>query len=100
MEKVAEEAAHKTANKVVREFLVTLGIDASDPIAIQKDMAALREIRELVADKDFQSDMAHVRSWRESMEAAKSRSFLAIIGIITTGAVGALWIGLKELLTK
>ncbi len=100
MEKVAEEAAHKTANKVVREFLVTLGIDASDPIAIQKDMAALREMRELIADKDFQSDMAHVRKWRESMEAAKSRSFLAIIGIITTGAMGALWLGAKELLTK
>lgn len=100
MEKVAEEAAHKTANKVVREILVTLGIDTSDPIAIQKDMAALREIRELVADKDFQSDMAHVRAWRESMEAAKSRSFLAIIALITTGAAGALWIGFKELIGK
>lgn len=100
MERVAEEAAHKTANKVVREILVTLGIDSSDPIAIQKDMAALREMRELIADKDFQSDMAHVRAWRESMEAAKSRSFLAIIALITTGAMGALWIGAKELLTK
>ena len=100
MERVAEEAAHKTANKVVREILVTLGIDSSDPIAIQKDMAALREMRGLIADKDFQSDMAHVRAWRESMEAAKSRGFLAIIALITTGAMGALWIGAKELLTK
>lgn len=100
MERVAEDASHKIANKVVHEILVTLGIDTTNPIAIQKDMAALREIRELVADKDFQSDMAHVRKWRESMEAAKSRSFLTIIGIITTGAVGAVWLGLKELLTK
>ena len=100
MERVAEDAAHKTANKVVHEILVTLGIDTTNPIAIQKDMAALREIRELVADKDFQSDMAHVRAWRESMEAAKSRSFLAIIALITAGAAGALWIGFKELVGK
>lgn len=100
MERVAEDAAHKTANKVVHEILVTLGIDTTNPIAIQKDMAALREIRELVADKDFQADMAHVRAWRESMEAAKSRSFLAIIALITTGTAGALWIGFKELIGK
>lgn len=98
LEKLATEAANKAAKTVMTEVLITLGIDAKNPIDVQKDMNALREMRELLTDKDFQADMAHIRKWREAMDNATSRSFLAVIGILTTGLLSAVYIGAKEML--
>lgn len=97
LERMAEDAASKAARTVMESVLVTLGIDAKNPLEIQKDMAALRDMRELLTDEQFRADMAHVRKWREAMDSAKSRSFLAVVGIITSGLVSAIYIGAKEL---
>lgn len=62
----------------VKQTLVQIGIASSDPIEMQKDML-------------------HLREWRKSMEAVKTKSFLTLITIAITGALAALWVGLKEL---
>lgn len=72
MERVAEEAA----DKAIQRLFLTFGVDVSNPTAII----------------EFQSDLKHVRVWRESTEAAKRHALKTIIGVILSGAVG--WLGL------
>ncbi len=69
--KIVEEAVEKTLQR--------LGIDVSDPLAMQRDMAL-------------------VRSWRESTEALRHKGLMTMLGILIMGTAGALWLGIKELL--
>lgn len=67
------EAARTAANEV----MIRMGVDPGEPLETQKD---------------FQ----HLRSWRLATEKAKERTMLAVLGVIVTGALGALWVGLQE----
>lgn len=60
----------------VKQTLLTLGIDMSDPIKLQKD---------------FQ----HLREWRESTETLKKNGMIAMITIVIAGAATAFWMGVK-----
>ena len=60
----------------VKETLLTLGLDISDPIKMQKD---------------FQ----HLREWRETTEAVWQKGTFTIIAMLIAGFVSALWIGIK-----
>jgi len=60
----------------VQETLVTLGMDASDPMALQQDMHFIREMR-------------------ETSENIKSKSLLVMTGLLITALVGVIWIGIK-----
>ena len=72
---------HDDISKIVEEtvdkVLERLGIDTSNPIAMQRDFS-------------------HVRAWRESTEVIKRKGFLAIVGVIVTGIAGALWLGIRD----
>jgi ABC-type transporter Mla maintaining outer membrane lipid asymmetry permease subunit MlaE len=46
------------------------------------------------------ADFQHLRRWRKSVEQAQSYTFKAVITIIVTGFVGAVWLGLKVMLGK
>lgn len=50
--------------------------------------------------KELQADFIHLRKWRKSVDAAQSLTFRTILGVIVTGAIGALWLGFKTLLGK
>lgn len=50
--------------------------------------------------KELQADFIHLRKWRKSVDAAQSLTFRTILGVIVTGALGALWLGFKTLLGK
>lgn len=63
----------------VQDAFVKLGIQADDPIEMQRD---------------FQ----HLREWRQSMEQVKHKGILAAIGMVVTGLVTVAWIGVKALL--
>jgi len=63
----------------VQETLITLGMDASDPLRIQKDMAFLRDMRQ-----------AH--------GAMKSKGILVLVGLAVSGAAAAAWVGIKAAL--
>ncbi len=91
VENAADRAAEKVAmsrvelNSVVAEAvkqtLIQLGVDTSDPLAMQRD---------------FQ----HLRQWRESGEDLKRKGTLALLGIFLSGLVTLLLLGLKEWFQK
>lgn len=71
------EAELKTIVKeAVKETLVQLGVDAADPIEMQRDFA-------------------HLRYWRESTDKAKQHGFIALIVILVTGTAGLIWAAIK-----
>tara|TARA_R110002153_G_scaffold54447_2_gene151669 strand:- start:3415 stop:3705 length:291 start_codon:yes stop_codon:yes gene_type:complete len=60
----------------VQETLVTMGMDVSDPLALQQDMAFLREMRQATA-------------------AVKSKGMLLMVGLILSSLAAAAWMGIK-----
>src|SRR5260370_41840953 len=49
---------------------------------------------------ELRADFQHLRRWRKSVEQAQSYTFKAVITIIVTGFVGAVWLGVKVMLGK
>ena len=82
-QRAAETVAmsHSELNEVVAEAvkqtLMQLGVDTSDPFAMQRD---------------FQ----HLRQWRESGEDLKRKGTVAMLGIFFSGMVSLILLGLKE----
>lgn len=65
----------------VVEALKTMGVDAQNPIDVQKDMQFVRELR-LTSEK------------------VKHRTIFTLLGILLTGIAAATWIGLKDLIAR
>lgn len=49
---------------------------------------------------ELRADFQHLRRWRRSVEQAQSYTFKAVITVIATGFVGAVWLGIKAMLGK
>ena len=49
---------------------------------------------------ELRADFQHLRRWRKSVEQAQSYTFKAVITIIVSGLVGAVWLGVKVMLGK
>jgi hypothetical protein len=82
LEKIANDAANSAAERVLHSFLKRLGI--SD----DKDIS------------DLQLDLMHLRASREFRQALIRQSMIAAVGIMLTGALTALWFGIRGLLGK
>lgn len=67
--------------KAVASVLASFGIEDDDR----------REVR---------ADFQHLRRWRKSVEQAQSYTFKAVITVIATGLMGAVWLGVKGMLGK
>jgi hypothetical protein len=50
--------------------------------------------------KELRADFQHLRRWRKSVEQAQSYTFKAVITVIVTGFMGAVWLGVKLMLGK
>jgi hypothetical protein len=50
--------------------------------------------------RELRADFQHLRRWRKSVEQAQSYTFKAVITVIVTGLVGAVWLGAKAMLGK
>jgi len=50
--------------------------------------------------RELRADFQHLRRWRKSVEQAQSYTFKAVITVIATGFVGAVWLGIKVALGK
>jgi hypothetical protein len=73
---MTEHELKKIVAEAVSETLLQLGIDASDPVEMQKDMA-------------------HLRAWRESVATVKQQSLITAVGILIAGALGLMWLALR-----
>tara|TARA_R110000737_G_scaffold47134_6_gene67072 strand:+ start:10642 stop:10932 length:291 start_codon:yes stop_codon:yes gene_type:complete len=60
----------------VQETLITLGMDVSDPLKIQQDMAFLRDLR-------------------QTHTTIRSRGMLVMVGLVVSSIAAAAWMGLK-----
>jgi len=63
--------------ETVKETLLLLGLDITDPLSLQRD---------------FQ----HLREWRESTERLRANGIIAVIGVVVVGGCTALWLGIKQ----
>jgi hypothetical protein len=50
--------------------------------------------------RELRADLQHLRRWRKSVEQAQSYTVRAVITIIVTGFVGAVWFVIEALLGK
>ena len=50
--------------------------------------------------RELRADFQHLRRWRRSVEQAQSYTFKAVITVIVTGLVGAVWLGVKVMIGK
>ncbi|MBR0748136.1 hypothetical protein JQ582_29805 [Bradyrhizobium japonicum] len=50
--------------------------------------------------KELRTDLQHLRRWRKSVEQAQSYTFKAVITVIATGLMGAVWLGVRVVLGK
>jgi hypothetical protein len=49
---------------------------------------------------ELRADFQNLRRWRKSVEQAQSYTVKAVITVIVTGLVGAIWLGVKVMLGK
>lgn len=70
---VTEQEVERVVRAAVKETLLTLGLDVTDPMKIQ-------------------ADFRHLRVWRESIETVRTRGLVAAVGIIISGIAAALWV--------
>lgn len=71
----------KLIAEAVRETLVQMGADPSNPIEMQRD---------------FQ----HLRQWRRAGEDLRSKGMLTLLSIFITGSVALLLVGLRDYFGK
>lgn len=81
LQNLTPEEAHALIREAVRETFLMLGVKVDDPIEVQKD---------------FQ----HLREWRNTTESIKSKGLLTVMGILVSGMLAALWVGIKEFVGK
>lgn len=74
---VSHSELNDVVAEAVKQTLIQLGVDTSDPLAMQRD---------------FQ----HLRQWRESGEDLKRKGTVALLGIFFSGLVSLILLGLKE----
>lgn len=69
------EIARTAAREAVREMMIAMGVDTSNP-------ASMIEMQ-----KDFQS----LRNWRESMQTVKRQGIISAVGVIVVGLLGMIY---------
>ena len=50
--------------------------------------------------RELRADFQHLRRWRKSVEQVQSYTFKAVITVVITGLVGAVWLGTKAMLAR
>lgn len=79
--RLQQESIDAIVAKVVTSVLASLGIEDDDR-------------------KELRADFQHLRRWRKSVEQAQSYTFKAVITVVATGLMGAIWLGVKVALGK
>ncbi|WP_314955893.1 hypothetical protein [Bradyrhizobium cosmicum] len=77
--KLQQESIDAIVLKTVASVLASFGIEDDDR-------------------KEVRADFQHLRRWRKSVEQAQSYTFKAVITVLATGLMGAVWLGVKVVL--
>lgn len=77
----AEPVADDVVLKTVATILKSFGIEEDERL-------------------ELKADFSHLRRWRKSVEQTQTYAFKAIVTVIVTGFLGALWLGIKTTLGK
>jgi hypothetical protein len=77
---MTSDELRKVMRETVHETLLTVGVQSSDPIEMQKD---------------FQ----HLRDWRTSTEAVKRKGLMTLMTIAFAGVIGAVVMAVKSYFT-
>jgi hypothetical protein len=80
-QRVQQESVDAIVLKSVASVLASFGIEDDDR-------------------KELRADFQHLRRWRMSVEQAQSYTFKAVITVVATGLMGAVWLGVKVALGK
>ena len=72
------------------------------------DVIALKAVSSVLASfgiededrREARADFEHLRRWRKSVEQVQSYMFKAVITVIATGLMGAVWLGVKVVLSR
>ena len=80
-QRVQQESVDAIVLKAVASVLASFGIEDDDR-------------------KELRADFQHLRRWRKSVEQVQSYTFKAVITVIVTGLVGAVWLGAKVVLGR
>ncbi|MDD1535212.1 MULTISPECIES: hypothetical protein [Bradyrhizobium] len=80
-QRVQQESVDAIVLKSVASVLASFGIEDDDR-------------------KELRADFQHLRRWRKSVEQAQSYTFKAVITVVATGLMGAVWLGVKVALGK
>lgn len=67
-----EQIAERAAQIALQNFFVTLGVDTTDPLEMQKDFA-------------------HLRAWRESIDLVKKKGIVTTVTVLVTGLLGIIY---------
>jgi hypothetical protein len=95
-----EDIAEAAAKAAVRETLLLIGVDLSDPLATQRDFAVMREVGRHAMDSDFRKDLEFAREWRLGMQSLRSTGVRTAIGLLVTAIASAIWLGIHQLLAR
>lgn len=87
-----EHIADRAAAKAVRDTLMLIGVDLSDPIKAQEEFATLRSI----ASPAVQSDLAWLKRLHGAADVASDAGWRAIIRVLVTASLGGLVIVTKD----
>jgi hypothetical protein len=79
--RIQQESIDAIVFKAVTSVLASFGIEDDDR-------------------KELRADLQHLRRWRRSVEQAQTYTFKAVITVIATGLMGAIWLGVKVVLGK
>ncbi len=93
-----EDIAVRASRKTLDGAFISLGIDPSDPVKAQDDFAALRKMKEVFEDPEYQLDRAHLRKIRTYSERIANFSIAALISAVVGGIVTLLWAGYQMLM--
>jgi len=85
---LVREISEQTAEQTVKRTLTALGVDHDNPLEVQRDLASLREIREILTDQEFKQDMIYIRRSRKLFESIQVRLIIVFVGLLATGGAG------------
>jgi len=76
---LTEAVVRRITKDVVKQTLISVGVDYTDP-------------------QDMQRDFLFMRDLRLTSEKIKTRGLFVLVGIVVTGIVAVMWLGIRQLL--